>query len=43
MAMKISWKVLGFFVGDIIDGVSFQPFWLRLPGPGPQLLNGIFY
>ena len=31
-----------FFVGDIINGVSFRPFWLRLPGPGHQPLDGIF-
>ena len=32
----------GFFVGDIISGVSFWPFWLRLPGYGPQPQDGIF-
>jgi len=39
-----NWKVLdlGFFVNDVISGVGFRPFWLRLPGPEPQLLDGIF-
>jgi len=23
-------------VGDVIAGVCFAPFWLRLPGPGRQ-------
>jgi len=31
-----------FFVGDISSGVSFWPFWLRLPGPWRQLQQGIF-
>jgi len=33
-----------FLVGDVISGVgsTTMPFWLRLPGPGPQLLDGIF-
>jgi len=31
-----------FFVGDVISGVGFWPFWLRLPGPGHQSLDGIF-
>jgi len=34
---KILFWVSGFFVGDTISGVGFKPFWLRLPGPGPQL------
>jgi len=25
-----------FFVGDVISGVAFWPFWLRLPGPEPN-------
>jgi len=29
-------------MGDVIRGIGFWPFWLRLPGPGPQLLDGIF-
>jgi len=29
-----------FFVGDIISGVSFKPFWPRLLGSGPQLQEG---
>jgi len=39
-----NWKVLDFefFVGDVICGVGFRPFWLRIPGPGHQLLDGIF-
>jgi len=24
-----------FFVGHVISGVGFWPFWLRLPDPGP--------
>jgi len=38
------WKVLDFefFVGDIISGVGFKPFWLRLPGLGCQPPGGIF-
>jgi len=23
-------------VGDVIRGISFWPFWLRLPGPRPN-------
>jgi len=39
-----NWKVLdlGFFADDIISGVGFRPFWLRLLGPEPQLLDGSF-
>jgi len=35
-------KSLGFvfFVGDVISGAGFWPFWLRLPGSEPQLLDG---
>jgi len=25
-------------VGDVKSGIGFKPFWLRLPGPGHQLL-----
>ena len=32
-----------FFVGDVINEIGFRPFWLRLPGPGPQHLEGIFW
>jgi len=28
-----------FFVGDIVSGVGFRPFWPRLPGPGCQAHN----
>jgi len=28
-----------FFVGDVISGIGFRPFWLRLPGSGIQPLN----
>jgi len=31
---------LGFLVSDIISGVDFWLFWLRLPGPGPKPLDG---
>jgi len=31
-----------FVVGDIICEVGFMPIWFRLPGPRPQLLDGIF-
>jgi len=33
-----NWKVLdlGLFVGDVISGVGFRPFWLRLPALGPN-------
>jgi len=27
-------------VSDVISGVGFRPFWLRLPGPGPKPLDG---
>jgi len=30
------------FVGDIKSEVGFRPLFLRLPGPGPQPLDGIF-
>jgi len=44
VCIEKNWKVLDFkfFVGDIISGVIFRPFWPRLPGPGRQLLEGIF-
>jgi len=29
-----NWKVFFFFVGDVISGVGFRPFWLKFPGPG---------
>jgi len=32
-----------FFVGDIISGVGFRPFWLRLCGPWHKLLEEIFW
>jgi len=35
--------ILFFFVGYVISGIGFRPFWLKLPGPGPQLLDGIFW
>jgi len=28
-----------FFVSDVINGVGFRSFWLRLPGLGPKLLD----
>jgi len=39
------WKVFdfSFFVSDATSGISFRPFWLKVPGPGPQLLDIIFY
>ena len=37
-------KVLDFkFLTSDISGVGFRLFWLRLPGPGPQPLDGIFW
>jgi len=27
-------------VGDVVSGVHFRPFWLRLPGPGFQPQEG---
>jgi len=32
------WESFGFgcFVGDVIYGEGFSPFWLRLPGPWPN-------
>jgi len=37
-------KILGFefFVGEVISGIDFLPFWLRLPDPGPQPVDGNF-
>jgi len=42
--VKKYWKVLdfGFFVGDVISGIDFRPFQLRLLGPGHQPLEEIF-
>jgi len=39
-----NWKVLDFkfFVGNVKSGLGFRLFWLRLPGPEPQPLEGIF-
>jgi len=31
-----------FFVSDILGGVGFWPFWLRLPGPGPNRKIKVF-
>jgi len=31
-----------FFVGDVMSGVEFRLFWLRLAGPGTQTLEAIF-
>jgi len=43
MAMK-KMESFGFqvFVGDVVSGVVFSPFWLRLPASGPQLLDEFF-
>jgi len=30
------------FVGDVISGVSFWTFWLRLLGPGPDCWIKLF-
>jgi len=27
------------FVGDVISGIDFKPFWLRLPGPECEPLD----
>ena len=37
--------VLGFvfFMGVIVNGVGFCPFWLRLPGPRPSLAKQYIY
>jgi len=37
-AMKYIFLVLGFrfFVSDVISEVDFWPFWLMLPGLGPN-------
>jgi len=42
MDLKKSWKVLDFrfFMGTIIHGVGFMPFWFRLPVPGLQPQRG---
>jgi len=34
--MKKEIFVFGCFVGDGISGIGCWPFWLRLPGPGPN-------
>jgi len=34
-------KVLS--VDDVISGVGFRTFWVRLPGPRCQPLDGIFW
>jgi len=41
-ADKKQFFVLGFrfYVGDIISEVDIWPFWLRLPGPWAQPLDG---
>ena len=31
------------FVGDVTNEVGLRPFWLRLSGPGLQLVDGIFW
>jgi len=33
----------GFFVGDIMSGVGFRTFWLRLPSFRCQPEEGIFW
>jgi len=30
-----------FFVGEVVSGMDFRPFWLSLPGTEHQLLKGI--
>jgi len=30
-------------MGDVISRVGFEPLWLRLPGPGDQPQEGIFW
>jgi len=32
-----------FFVGEVINRVGFRQFWLRLPGPAHQPLDGIIW
>jgi len=32
----------GLVVGDVVSGVGFRPFWLRLPVCGHQAHDGIF-
>jgi len=36
--------ILGFsfFVCDVISGVGFWPFWIRLPGPRPNRKREVF-
>jgi len=33
---------LDFFVSDVISGVGFWQFWLRLPGLGPNRKRDVF-
>ena len=35
-------KSFGDFEGDVISGVIFLPFWLRLPGPGLKRQMEVF-
>jgi len=44
-ALKKYFGVLGlrFSVRNVIRGVGFWPFWLSLPGPGPNPLNGSIF
>jgi len=37
---KILVLSFSFFVGNVISGIGFWPFWLRLLGPGPQAHKG---
>ena len=30
-------------MGDVVSGVGLRPYWFRLPGPGCQQLDGIFW
>jgi len=30
-------------VVDVVSGVGFTPFWLRIPGPGPQPQQGSIF
>jgi len=42
--MKNNFLVLGFgfVVGDVISEVEFWPFWLMLPGLGPNCQTKVF-
>jgi len=33
-------EFVSFFLGDVVSGIGFWPFWIRLLGPGPKLLHG---